>query len=275
MQRPGLMWIRVADFAAVDVPRAIVAEYFQLHVCTGIAAACSAVQQIEPRVVCFDFEQPHPDQLRAMRDFKRLKLMLTAQHSEGLAIWAFRVRVWNFLVKPVRTNELRANFDVLSRLVSGNQGPSRAARCVGALLPEDVIEGSNPTATPPLEAAVKQVELHFARKLRQSAVAAVCGMSICAFSRAFKSQYGLTFREYLLRYRIGRACELLRRGTHNATDAGLAVDSRTPRIPHARFGASSVFAHQHFSAARRRSKALPLNGSRRASWLLKCKCLSV
>jgi hypothetical protein len=46
---------------------------------------------------------------RAPTDLSRRK----AQHSESLAVWAFRNRVWNFLVKPVRTSELRANFDVL------------------------------------------------------------------------------------------------------------------------------------------------------------------
>jgi AraC-like DNA-binding protein len=228
MQQPSLMWVRVTDFAAADIPRAIAEEYFQLKVCAGIESAHAAVRQCEPQIICFDFEHTHADQLRAMRDFKRSYpslplLMLTTQHSEALAIWAFRVRVWNFLVKPVRTSELRANFDVLARLVSSGQGPARAARCVAALIPEDVIENSTPTPAPVLQAAVREVERNYAGKLRQSAVAAVCGMSICAFSRAFKGQYGLTFREYLLRYRIGRACELLRQGAHNATDAGLAV----------------------------------------------------
>src|SRR5262249_42922958 len=116
-----------------------------------------------------------------------------------------------------------ANFDVLMRLVSDIQGPARAARCVGTLMPEDAIEASNASSGPLLDAALRQVEQHYASKLRQSTVAAACGMSVCRFSRAFKAQYGLSFREYLLRYRIGRACELLRQGTFNATDAGLAV----------------------------------------------------
>ena len=227
MQRPRLLWVRVADFAATDIPRTSAEEYFQLHICSAIEA-CAAAQQFAPHVTCFDFEHTHADQLRAMRDFKRLHpsipiLMLTTQHSEALAVWAFRVRVWNFLVKPVRTSELRANFDVLARLVSDRHGPARAARCVGTMMPEDVTETSNPPLAPPLDSALRRIEQHYAGKLRQSAVAAACGMTVCAFSRAFKAEYGLTFREYLLRYRIGRARELLRQGTHNATDAGIAV----------------------------------------------------
>lgn len=225
MQRPRLLWVRIADFAASDIPRKIAEEYFELQFCNG-AEANTAVQRYTPQVVCFDFEQIQADQLRAMREFKRRHpsmplLMLTAQHSESLAIWAFRVRVWNFLVKPVRASELKANFDVLARMVADNQGPARAARCVGTLMPEEIAE--TPVLATPLDSALRQVEQHYASKLRQSAVASACGMTVCSFSRAFKAQFGLTFREYLLRYRIGRACELLRLRVHNATDAGMAV----------------------------------------------------
>jgi AraC-like DNA-binding protein len=131
------------------------------------------------------------------------------------------VRVWNFLVKPVRASELRANFDVLVRMVADKQGPRRAARCVGTLIPDELTD--SPVLTAPLNPALRQVEQHYASKLRQSAVASACGMTVCSFSRAFKAEFGLTFREYLLRYRIGRACELLKQKVHNATDAGIAV----------------------------------------------------
>ncbi|MBS0417246.1 MAG: response regulator transcription factor [Proteobacteria bacterium] len=225
MQRPRLLWVRTADFAATDIPRGIAEDYFEVEVCSG-AHAGAVVQQFSPQVVCFDFEQTNGKQLRAMRDFKREHpsmpvLMLTAQHSESLAVWAFRVRVWNFLVKPVRTSELRANFDVLARMVADRQGPARAPRCVGTLIPDDVADTSVLTA--PLAPALREVEQHYASKLRQSAVACACGMTVCSFSRAFKAEFGLTFRQYLLRYRIGRACELLKQGIHSATDAGMAV----------------------------------------------------
>lgn len=227
MQRPRLIWVQVTDFSARSVPRTAAEEYFELEVCAGIHSAAAAVQRFTPQVVCFDFEHANADHLRAMRDFKRHHpslplLMVTTQHSEALAVWAFRVRVWNFLVKPVRTSELRANFDVLARLVSDNQGPARAARCVGTLMPEDVADSASSPVGPLMDAALRQVEQHHAGKLRQSTVAAACGMSVCSFSRAFKAQYGLTFRDYLLQYRIGRACELLRQG-QSATEVGLAV----------------------------------------------------
>src|SRR5256885_853936 len=141
MKRPRLLWVRVTDESAAAMPCKVAEEYFEVEVCPGIEAAQESAQRFEPRVVCFDFEHKHADQLRAMRDFKRLHpslplLMLTTQHSESLAVWAFRVRVWNYLVKPARTSELRANFDTLARLVSDYHGPARAARSVGTLMPD-------------------------------------------------------------------------------------------------------------------------------------------
>ena len=227
MQRPRLLWVRMADFAAAAVPHSTAEEYFKLHVCS-VSEVHAAMSRFVPQVVCFDFEQTQAVHLRAMRDFKRLHpsvplLMMTAQHSEALAVWAFRVRVWNFLVKPIRTSELRANFDVLARLVSEDRTSPRAARCVGTLIPEDAMEPSSLAAQSPLDSALRFIESNYASKIRQSAAAAVAGMTVYTFSRAFKAEYGVTFREYVLRYRIGRACEMLKEGAQGATDAGIAV----------------------------------------------------
>ena len=227
-RRPRLLWLDLTDGCASTVLRPVAAEYFDIEVSTDIEAAQSSMQRFAPHVVCFEFEHAHATQLRAMRNFKLTNpslplLMLTTSHSEALAIWAFRVRVWNYLVKPVSPSELRANFSTLARLVSDNQGPSRSVRSVGALLPRDVVGTPDVLGAPSLQAALAHVEQYYAGKLRQSAVAASCGMSSSTFSRAFKAQYRMTFSQYLMRYRIGRACRLLRYGSHTATKAGMAV----------------------------------------------------
>ena len=67
------------------------------------------------------------------------------------------------------------------------------------------------------------MEHNFEHKLRQSAIAASAGMSSSAFSRAFKAEFGITFSQYLARYRISRACLLLRQGSHSVTNVGQAV----------------------------------------------------
>ena len=57
-------------------------------------------------VICFDYDYPDRAGLRLLRDTKTAHpsiplIMLTVQHSESLAIWAFRSKVWDYLVKPV------------------------------------------------------------------------------------------------------------------------------------------------------------------------------
>ncbi|NIO38745.1 MAG: response regulator, partial [Burkholderiales bacterium] len=57
-------------------------------------------------LVCFNFDYPDRRGLRFVRQAKidhpsLPVVMLTVQHSEALAIWAFRTKVWDYLVKPV------------------------------------------------------------------------------------------------------------------------------------------------------------------------------
>ncbi len=46
---------------------------------------------------------------------------------------------------------------------------------------------------------------HFQGKITLEEVARHCGMGVFQFSRAFKRERGLTFREFLVRYRIDQA----------------------------------------------------------------------
>ena len=228
MQRPRLLWIRTAEECTNSIARSTAAEHFEIQVCPDIATAQTAAQSFSAQVVCFDFEHPQVDHLRAMRDFKVAYpslplLMLTTQHSESLAVWAFRARVWNYLVKPVAASELRANFTILTKLVGCDREPPRRQRLLGTFMPDSCITSPDPHGEGALQPAIRQVEKNYGQKLRQSVVAAACGLSVCSFSRAFKAHYGLTFREYLMRYRIGRACRMLREGTHSATSVGMAV----------------------------------------------------
>jgi AraC-like DNA-binding protein len=54
-------------------------------------------------------------------------------------------------------------------------------------------------------------------------VAKACGMSTFRFSRAFHEGFGLTFQDYVLRYRILEACRLLRNPDSNITQVAYSV----------------------------------------------------
>lgn len=228
MSRPRLLWVDCALGCASPVPRNAAAAHFEISACVSLQEAQAAALSCGVSVVCFEFENPDAAGLRALREFKianpsRPILMLTTQHSEALAVWAFRARVWNYLVKPVPASELTANFAMLARIALEERGPSRPVRAVGALIPPEANASANIAAESPLLRAVRNVERNYEQKVRQSALAATAGMSSSAFSRAFKAEFGVTFSQYLARYRIGRACDLLRQGARSMTDVGQAV----------------------------------------------------
>lgn len=179
-----------------------------------LAARMDAVR---PHVVCFDFSEPASDDLHAMRDLKRAHpgipvLMLTQAHSESLAVWAFRSRVWNYLVKPVSLREFRANLVTLGQMMRNRDARGRESRptyAVGALVPSDW-PGNAPQGGGDLAPAVAYVDSNFATDVRQSKAAALCGMSPTQFSRAFSARFGIAFRQYVIRHRVSVACRLLR-----------------------------------------------------------------
>ncbi len=72
-------------------------------------------------------------------------------------------------------------------------------------------------------AAPEFVGQHYAEKFAAAAIAAHCGLSRFQFSRSFHSVYGITFREYLLRFRILEACKRLRGGGMPVTEIAYAV----------------------------------------------------
>lgn len=67
------------------------------------------------------------------------------------------------------------------------------------------------------------VAAHYHEKFAASAVAAHCGLSRFQFSRNFHSAFGITFREYLLRYRIREACRRLDSNDGSVTGIAYAV----------------------------------------------------
>jgi transcriptional regulator GlxA family with amidase domain len=71
--------------------------------------------------------------------------------------------------------------------------------------------------------AISYIETHYQEKIRLNEVAALCRMDTFTFSRHFKKEQGITFRDYLIRYRIAKAQELLRNPHTSVTAVTLTV----------------------------------------------------
>lgn len=173
------------------------------------------ITRTTPSVICFDFDYPMESQLGAMQSVKRAHssipvVMLTVEHSEDLAVWAFRARVWNYLVKPVDIQEWRANLQVLSRIATLGPRQRRQLRLPGPSVETMGKASRKSSSYQALLPALEHIERRFAEHISAQEVAQLCGMSPFRFSREFHQVVGSTFQEHVLKYRIQEACRLMR-----------------------------------------------------------------
>ncbi len=224
-------------------------------------------------VICFDYDYPDlpglADLQRTRRELPSIPiLMLTCGHSEAIAVWAFRSRVWDYFVNPIDHDRfhavLRALADLMlarashdtsckpeqRRIVDAPQGFPRETR----MRPSTGV----PDPLPALDAVLAHIDRNLHNKILQREVAAISGLSPFQFSRSFKRHFEMTFQEYVLRRRISEAMRLLHHPGVSVSDVCYTVGFRDPsyftRTFH-RYVGSTPSAYRHTA----RKKA-PQNG---------------
>src|SRR5919112_210321 len=86
-------------------------QAFEVHRLAPLSSIRADVERLRPAVAVFDFDFPTTQGLNLLKETKRSfqslpLIMLTVQHSEALAVWAFRSRVWDYVVKPLSTSDI-------------------------------------------------------------------------------------------------------------------------------------------------------------------------
>jgi YesN/AraC family two-component response regulator len=170
----------------------------------------------KPRLAAvFEFDDPEPTHLQLLQSVKRRYpsvpiVMITEAHSEDLAVWAFRARVWNYLVKPVPLRELKANLSQLAKLAARRRGSdARSIERPAAILPAAQSPADPCSEAAMMRRAAEYIHQNFISRLSVDALARECNMNRFAFSRLFRRTYGCSYRDYVMRLRLDRACKLL------------------------------------------------------------------
>lgn len=187
------------------------------------------VATYSPEGACFQYDDPGEAQLKELQRM-RLEhppipvLMLTVKHSEELAVWALRMRVWDYLVLPVSKIDLAAR---LALLVSANAMSSVPVASLAQELPggakAEAARPANGEGQKLLLPALSYIEENYSEKVALGVVARLCGIGRFQFSRIFKRVHGKTFREFLILHRINKAIPLLARPGASITDVAFAV----------------------------------------------------
>ncbi len=211
----------------------------------GFAAACRLheieITQLSDRetagdwdLIAFNFDYPEMAQLKRIPETKRRWpsapiLLLTAQCSLELAVWALRVRVFDLLIKPIAPEEIERCLQRVAQAVHARRSQSeRQPQTLLAPMPAEARYRPHTAPSLRLGHSLTHISKHYGQPLPESQIARLCQMSPSRFCREFKAAYGLTYVEYLARYRIEQAKRLLNNPAMSIADVAAAVGFNDP-----------------------------------------------
>lgn len=262
-----LLWVDMTvDGSAPEVP-AEFAEHCQVVRLKSTHVTGQQIKIARPDAVVFDFDYPDKMSLGMAAKLKEENasmpmVLLSVQHSEALAVWAFRTRFFDFLTRPVVGADVERCLGLLEEIgVERRAQAHRHAPVAAAPLPAEVPVAMGHTRA--LQPAVQFVENNLGSRILAEEMAGLCMMSPFRFSRAFREAFGVTFREYVMRMRLTEAARLLQNPQAPVTQVAYAVGfndmSHFSRLFKREFGTTPSAAQTAFRSARpARAKAIDL-----------------
>ncbi len=214
MQRTKLIWFDMTLTTRHAEADQNFQDNFDIQYCSNPNCLDEEVELEPGAAFCFEFDYPDRPGMSLLCSTKEHYpqipiLMITTQHSESLAVWAYRNRVLDFLVNPVMKKDILRCTELLQAIqTTENRQNTRSIIDYRSVIPMEVPSGQR-TGNVRLATALHFVQRNFRRKIRSAEVAGLCGMSSSHFSRAFAETFSLTFQEFVLRYRIFEACKEL------------------------------------------------------------------
>jgi two-component system response regulator YesN len=190
--------------------------------------AFGLIRERKPDAVLADIRMPRLDGIglleriaKAFPSDERPFVVLITGHSEfEYARRALRLGAFDYLLKPLDDAEFAAAMAALRTAVDERRAAlSRSRALAGAVRTESALaffeeyapaSGPRDSSDAYVERAVAEIGSLYVTDIGADEVARRLGITGGHLSRIFKARTGLTFSEYLARYRMKRAAELLR-----------------------------------------------------------------
>ncbi len=228
-----LLWVNERSAGPREAWRDAFASRCQLHE-IDITQLTGPQADGDWDLLCFNIDYPEMAQLKLIPQTKcrwpsTPILLLTMQCSTDLAVWALRVHVFDVLIKPITPQEIEHCLQRVCEAVHARRSQSeRRPQSLIAQMPVEVRYRPHTTPSQRLQQAVAHVSKHFGQSLPESQVAQLCQMSPSRFCREFKAAFGVTYVEYVARYRVVQAKRLLNNPSMSIADAAAAVGFTDP-----------------------------------------------
>ncbi|WP_375739122.1 DNA-binding response regulator [Pseudomonas boanensis] len=234
--RPILLWL---DLTRDKSTHKLMQQFEDYCECrrgdVSLPAGWEGSRQVD--MLCIHFDKPDANGLNLLLEIKRTNpsipiTMFTVQHSEELAVWAMRARVWEYMVLPLagedksrylhslrQLREVRRDVPSLGRKPLVDHNPS---------LPGSIRLTSNHQKHKALGRIMPYIDQNFRESIDQKELARRCGMTPFRFSRLFKEVNGVGFMEYVLGKRMEFAKDLLANSQMPVTSIGYEAGFKDP-----------------------------------------------
>ena len=159
------------------------------------------IRETNPDIVVVDINMPVKDGLSMLEDsieeYGYDAVIVSGYSDFEYARKAIRLGVTEYLLKPVNFNEL---YDALRKI--------KEKRKLGIL--DEPETGDSPEGNRHVEYMMDCIRNHYSSHLSLTDISEQCGMSCTYLNSKFKSFTGYTFNDYLNRYRMQKAVDLLK-----------------------------------------------------------------
>lgn len=231
MERPVIIWVDFTKSQRAFTLIPNIDHYCDVRRVSNTEDIEDAISSAKPKVLCFEFDYPTSVELGTMSQTKRKHpqipvIMLTEYHSEALAVWAFRARVWDYLVKPLTIDDILQPISTLFKLGGCKETPRQLVLCEHDVPADSCMMQTSIEKV--IFEAQRHIESHISEKLSASKVARICAMSPSHFSRTFKRVCGITFSEFLLKTRLRTAMKLLVKSQSSVTTVSYEAGFQDP-----------------------------------------------
>lgn len=196
----------------------------------------------KPQALIADVRMPRLDGLELLRrmaaelpEDERPMTVILSGHSEfEYARTALRLGAFDYLLKPLDDEEFAALLDRLAAAIDERERVRALASAADsdpalAFFAAYVPEGPRDAPGAYVDRAAQAVADLYVTDLGTEGVAASLGITGGHLARIFKAKTGLTFSEYLTRYRMKRAAELLQDRSISVGDVADLVGYRDQR----------------------------------------------
>ncbi|NRB38779.1 MAG: helix-turn-helix domain-containing protein [Pseudomonadales bacterium] len=239
--KSNLLWIHIPDLQCPSISLAgSFQHYFNVRSVDPATVKACSITTSNIDSLCFEIDKPTDHALDIITRFAAKYpnlpiIIITLEHSESLAIWAIRQHIFEFFYKPlepIHIERIQANLNSLKQ----HDRHIRAEDIEHSLHAEDPL-GLNQVHSndykyskdkPVLDMALSYVIKNYAEKIYDSDVAELCHITNFQLRRVFHRQFNMTFQEYVCKYRIETAKQLLKRSRVSVSSVAYQVGFTDP-----------------------------------------------